>query len=518
MRHQRRQFRDRCPSISAAVLAAALVVPTASAAPFVVRAADVTIAQDTVFPGQKVTLTYSLIGPAANVAGGYTNVKVELLKDSVIAKTITIPAGSPGATPGPNTVELPMEQLPEGGPYTVRVTPTGAAVTATDYLRVSNPNDPNTQFVGPRGVDVNRIAGHPAFGRIYVTEGTGGLTKNRVTRDGVYALNADLSPAFPGAKATSDDIGDLGPWTGSTHSPFRVYVAPTGNVYITDAADAHPMVIRADADLNTFAPLFDRTGLVQEALGLVRNANGDPVFGDTTSIWMESSGANRKYYLAIQEMPPNSSVWEYSVPEGATPAPQPSIAVETGYAFNEWYTDFVKDAQGNFYVTNLQNTAKPAQKFVDGWDVHVLPAADPATTYYGIAIDEARDTILLASNDGRIMKTNKAFNSVTPLITGLGKEVRDVAMDADGWVYAVSTTDQTLSVFAPPGSYTGAGVAGAAARTLSVVGAPLAGDIWPVGPTGLFLGQNGNRYGDGKVDLNDAIYSLRVSAGLATLP
>ena len=44
------------------------------------------------------------------------------------------------------------------------------------------------------------------------------------------------------------------------------------------------------------------------------------------------------------------------------------------------------------------------------------------------------------------------------------------------------------------------------------------GSIAPVGTTGLFVGPNGHRYGDGKVTIEDAVIVLRVAAGLNQIP
>jgi streptogramin lyase len=47
---------------------------------------------------------------------------------------------------------------------------------------------------------------------------------------------------------------------------------------------------------------------------------------------------------------------------------------------------------------------------------------------------------------------------------------------------------------------------------------PVPGDIAPVGPGGLYIGPNGQSFGDGKIDLRDVVASLRVYAGLDALP
>jgi hypothetical protein len=47
---------------------------------------------------------------------------------------------------------------------------------------------------------------------------------------------------------------------------------------------------------------------------------------------------------------------------------------------------------------------------------------------------------------------------------------------------------------------------------------PIPGDISPVSDDGAYVGPNGHKYGDGKLDLTDAAYLLRVLSGLNTVP
>ena len=53
---------------------------------------------------------------------------------------------------------------------------------------------------------------------------------------------------------------------------------------------------------------------------------------------------------------------------------------------------------------------------------------------------------------------------------------------------------------------------------VKLVSGPVPGDVAPVSDTGLFIGPNGHRYGDGILSMEDAAYTLRVLAGLNAIP
>jgi streptogramin lyase len=495
----------------AAVFAAA-VATSAFAGVFTSRVGNVQLSHTLLYTNQELILSYELSGTAIGTTG-LSGVAVELLKSGSPVKTYNFAPGAPGTLPGANVVRLPLADVPAGGPYEVRVK-TAGAITLADYTRVSDPGDPNVQFVSVRGLDVNRNVGSAAYGRIYVTEGTGGPTKGRNVVDGVYVLNPDLTPTFPTVMLPAATAG----WTGSTHSPFRVYIGPDSTVWLTDAADAHPMVYFADPDLTTITPLFATppSGGTKKSDGLILDAGNAEVFGDTTSIWIEGSGATRKVYCAIQEIQPRDSVFMYEIPEGESMVSQvPTLVADPPVSGSTvWYNDFVRDSAGNTYVVNI--STPQAWKFDStGALVATLEIGSGSA---GICIDEAKDVILLCTQDGRVMKTNKEFATAEPLLTGLGAINRDVAVDGEGWIYVANETDHALHVFAPAGTYTVVPGTATAAQTLTVGAQPPAGDIAPVSPAGLYVGPTGQRYGDGKVDLADAAWSLRVFAGLNTLP
>lgn len=468
----------------------------AHAGQLAIRVSDVALSQNVIYAGQTVDLTYTLAGSGMGITGGLVDVKIEFLQGATVAKTITLTPGTTGTATGANTVVLSASDIPAGGPFSVRVSASGGSVSGTDYFQVSSLNDPYMQFYNPRGVDVNRVTGSPYLGRIYVTEGGGGSTTHRTTIDGVYVLNPDLSPAFPAPKATSALIGALGPWGGTANSPYRPVVGPDGLLYISDGSDAHGGVYVADPDVNTVQSLFAypaEGGPTRDSNGVVSDLSGNPLNGSTTTVWIEGSGAGRTIFTMDEDLYTGNAMLKRVVPAGTTNSTALPEFVLGPMGF--WEMDMVKDSAGNIYA--VSTTANEAIKYnSDG--VEVARLGDTGAGYFGIDIDDARNMVLLSTNDGRIIKTDKSFTTPTPLLTGLGTNVRDVAIDKEGWIYTLSSSSERLVVFAPPGTYPIAGGNASAAGTIQVGGGGLAGDV----------------DNDGKVTVKDAAIVIRIASGL----
>lgn len=515
-----RHCANRCASLLAVSTLLLTAGATVYAGTFAIKVSNVSLGLGILYPGQSTSLSYSLSGSGANVAGGIANVKIQFLTGTTVAKTITINGGDVGARPGANTFTINAADIPSGGPYTVRVTATGGSVVAADYVKVSSTTDPFLQFYNPRGVDVNRITGDANKGRIYVTEGGGGPTPNRTTVDGLYILNPDLTPTFSNPKATNADIGTVyGPWGPTSNSPFRPYVMPDGNILIPDSSDAHCGLFAADANGDNFKAFFaypfppggSRTN---DALSIVYDSLGNALYGSTASVWIEGTGAGRILYAGGEDLSPGNSIQKYAVGTGTQDLATIPTAFTTFSALN-WYLDFVRDSAGNTYL--VSDAVNDANKLdASGNPIATLPST--GTAYLGMCIDDTRNIILIGGEDGTVYKTTKTFDTVTPLFTGLGVNVRDVAIDAEGWIYALDSGDTFLHVWAPAGTYAVPNGTTDSAQTLTIVGSPTPGDVSPVGASGLFVGPNGKRYGDGKVNVQDAVAVLRIAAGLDQVP
>lgn len=480
------------------------------------KVTDVQIAPPEINTQSSVTVSYRLSGSGFGIPGGLSGVNVELMSSGSVVKAFHYYPGEPGGWQGLNTISLTPADLPPPGTYTVRVSAQGIDATAPDYVRISDPANPDLQFANPRGVDVNRVPGSLFQGRIYVTEGAGGTTANRTTVDGVYVLNPDLTPAFPQPKATSALIGSLGPWGSSANSPYRPYVDTEGKVYITDVSDPHAGLFVADGNVDNVSAFFAYPyppGGSRSSAGLVKVSSGASVYGGTSGIWVEGAGATRDVYTTDEDVPPGNSIWKRTVPAGAlNNAVRPTLVATPAGA--DWVADLVRDSAGNTFAVSL--ATDDARKFdASGALVATLPST--GTGYYGICIDEPNGALYLATNDGRILRTDLALSEPEVIWYGSGAAVRDVSFDAEGWLFALNGTDKRLDVLAL-GDFIVADASATSPGTLTIQRAPIPGDIAPVGPAGLYAGENGQRYGDDKVDVSDAVYILRLVHGLAPEP
>lgn len=504
------------PGLMAAILFLGVAGP-ASCGDLRISVTNVSLTRATASPSVGVTLSYTLSGDGLNVPGALQSVDITFAPAAGAAKTITRYPGEAGAVPGANTVPFYGADLPAPGNYTVSVIANGVNVSATDYFEVSTPDDSNLNFTNANGIDINRVPGGVHHGLIYVAEGAAGTIGTRSTQEGVYVLKSDLSPMYTTPRAANADIGTLGPWAASVNSPFRVHVAPDEQVYITDASDPHSALFVATADVTNVQPVFAYPappGGSRAGSGLVKNSGGTSIYGSTSSVWVEGTGSTRTVFTTDEDLSPANSLWKRTIPAGATAtAVAPTLVASLTGA--TWIQDFVRDSLGNSYV--VSTTKDDARKF--GSAGSLMATLPPNSTgYYGISIDEPRDYLFLSTMDGRVFRATTAFNESEAVIEGLGSPVRDVATDAEGWVYALDGGNQRLRAFAGPGDYTIAGGTAVAQTTLEVTPDPLPGDIAPVGPTGIYISSKGVRYGDGKVDLLDAAYIAEMAMGLIAAP
>lgn len=501
------------PALGAAIVCLAAISYSAQAGDLRISVNNVALSSASASPTTGVTLSYTIGGDGMNVPGALQSVDIKFTPVAGPAKTITRYPGETGALPGPNAVPFYGPDLPLPGVYTVSVAANGVNVSATDYFEVSAADDANLKFTNANGIDINRVPGGVHHGWMYVAEGAAGTIGTRTTQEGVYLINSDLTPRSTTPRATNSDIGTLGPWAASVNSPFRVHVAPDEQVYITDSSDAHSALFVATPDVLNVQPVFAYpapAGGSRATSGVVKNSSGVSLYGSTSSVWVEGTGTTRTIYTTDEDLSPANSLWKRTVPAGAT-ATAVAPALVASFTGSTWIQDFVRDSLGNSYL--VSSTKDDAHKFgLTGLLLATLPPN--STGYFGISIDEPRDYLFLSTTDGRVFRTTTAFNESEAVIEGLGSPVRDVATDAEGWVYALDGGNQRLRAFAGPGDYTIAGSTAQAPSTLQVTPDPLPGDIAPIGPSGIYTGSGGVHYGDGKVDLLDAIAVAEKALGL----
>jgi hypothetical protein len=147
----------------------------------------------------------------------------------------------------------------------------------------------------PRGVDVNRNANSPYFGRVYAAVFGGGL----------YVMNADLSLAFPSVKSAGVS------WVGNGFSPYRLSVADDDYVMVGDssysgsgAGNGNEAVWRIDPNADTnqvfLGPVGFTNGLnagvhstiASRPVLLGNPQTGNAVLLDVDGDWTAGNGRN----------------------------------------------------------------------------------------------------------------------------------------------------------------------------------------------------------------------------------
>lgn len=328
-----------------------------------------------------------------------------------------------------------------------------------------------TNFYGPRGVDVNRNPATANFGRIYVSESTGGTTTaGRTLTEGVFILNADVTDAVG-----QGNTGRKGGLTfGTTNSPFRVTIGPDDNVYLTDWSDSNSALIVGDPDFSSAAFLLANNN--RQASGKCDN------HGSIPTVYVEGTGAGRVVYTMDEDFDAGSdpnhggigSILRYDVGNATNYTGQPSIVYDDGAqgAFKgniqNYYDDMVRASDGTWWVSQdrsggtADTLTSLMQISADGstvlWksvpDLAANSLNDPVRRTRGIAWDPVHDWLVLGTyNAGKILIFDDDTKSVLYTITfASNATVRDVAVDAAGNIYAVDNITEWLRIWSPPDS------------------------------------------------------------------
>jgi hypothetical protein len=365
--------------------------------------------------------------------------------------------------------------------FTSPLAPNSAAVlqisTDTNLLRFNN----------PRGLAVNTDPASPYFGRVYVANMsvTNSPPFARPVGDGIYVLNSDLSDAL--GQGDTALTGGLDFTQSVTASPFRLTIGRDGNLYISDWSDATGSVYVTDPDVSAASG--------QNVLG--GPAGGpfpvtvDRIHGSIGGLWVEGSLVNGDLTVFtvdedLQSDPATStatqrqSLWRHDI-GGALPGPFVMPTRIAGHANSFLGTvgnqvmDLDRSTNGNFFVSNYRSSGGEANVWmVDPnsgaivWSSLVESRAlVPGTPDFlraagGIAVSPLGDYLAVMNIETNGIAIVPLTNGVPDLTNrmyfqGMGTnspQGREVAFDAAGNLYAVSSSAGLLRVFSPGGTST----------------------------------------------------------------
>jgi hypothetical protein len=332
---------------------------------------------------------------------------------------------------------------------------------AAGWTQISDDTLTQSKYYSPHGVAVNQNPASVNFGRIYVSEGLGGAVGagGRTTTDGLYVMGADQSDIL--SQGDTAATGGIDWSVGGSNSPFKISVAPDNSVYIADWSDGHSGLWRAPADVSGPFPNVlaneNRT-----SSGLTDN------HGSIPSVWVEGTGAGTQVYTLDEDFDlggTTGSVLRYDVGTATDYNGQPVEQTQDGTdIILNLRADVVRDEDGSWWIAQYRFTESPdapsLTRFLDGGTAPVYnSAADDdlpllATNYGNLDIHNGWDLLALgARSDSGVYILDISDPDNPALLDTVPQSgfTQDVAFDAAGNLYVVSSSSETLRIWSPGG-------------------------------------------------------------------
>ena len=325
--------------------------------------------------------------------------------------------------------------------------------------------------------------------------------------EGIYGLNPDFSTTSLGTAPltggivfepnTSTATADLLAING-TDSPYRLVVGPGGDLFISDFSKTKGTVWKTNADVADGKNIFDGpTGSVYP-IGGVTGTNGlhgsiaaavvtGSEAGNDLQVWVVDQDLQTNKTTATQTM--RNSIWKWDM--AADPLPMVNAPVlftstapgvgpnDAGIGFAAQTTDLTRSVDGTFY--KLQRRAAGIESAVFAINALGVPVpSHPTITASGsrdafraasgetTALDPFLEAVACdISSDNWLAILRRADNAISLVRADLGVldfsshillyptpttvAGRDIAFDAAGNLYVLSSGQALLRVYAPGG-------------------------------------------------------------------
>lgn len=271
----------------------------------------------------------------------------------------------------------------ESGTYSYRITCKGDAVVG-EPVQVSTKGDALLEIANSRGIAIDNNPSSPYFGRIYVTSiQANGKTGSRMGT-GIYILGADCSD-ISGQGSTPYAGGES--WSGNS-SPYRLTVAPNGDVYVCDWSDIHSGVWVMDpaAPESNWRAVF---GGSRNGVGLA-SENGVGIHGSIPGLFVTGTGAETKLYTLDEdyEGSEDPAAWymlRYDIGEQTEAwafAPSREYAVDKNY-LKYGNQDIAYDGRGGAWITQQDEKSAPSYAIHINLESGKVDYAAPTTIFGG---------------------------------------------------------------------------------------------------------------------------------------
>ena len=333
------------------------------------------------------------------------------------------------------------------------------------WTQISDDNDNTSKYYLPRGVAVNRNPASPYFGWMYAGNATAGATgSGRTVGDGLYVMSADQADVT--SQGDTEYTGGIDWTSGGSSSPFKLTTGPDGSVYIADWSDGHSGLWRAPGDLSGTYPNvlgnYNRDGS-----GLCDN------HGSIPSVWVEGTGAGTTVYTLDEDLDLGGtpgSVLRYDVGTATDYNGMPVEQTQDGTdVILNMRSDVVRDEDGSWWIAQYRYTESAAvpslMRFLDGASSPAFNSGEEQTpedlvldlAYGNVDIHDQLDLLIMGCRSGGgvfVLDISDPDNPVILDIIPQSSYTQDVAFDAAGNVYVMSSSTETLRIWSPGGSWT----------------------------------------------------------------
>jgi hypothetical protein len=369
--------------------------------------------------------------------------------------------------------------IPTGGTIASAATGLSVASAASGFNPISDDSNPLDRFNSPRGVSVSVNPGATNFGTVYIANSAAGTTTGviRTLGDGLYAMNSDQTDAFGYGDSAQDPGNSFDTLGASANSPFKLYAATNGEVYVADFSDANSDVYRENFNL-TAPP--DGVQVFSVVGGPTTLPPGQ-THGSPMAVYTEGSlaGGDLTVYTTDEDLRTSptgtddrGSLWQYPINAGPLPsAVAPTRVNQAVLMVPLAAVDLQRGRDGKWYAAQNRAAGNEAGLFVlDANGATLFDSLSASRTLLGnpTAPDILRNIQGMSVSEDQkwlALMLNNSDVAVLPLVNGLpdianrlvvdtGTDVnsgRDISFDAAGNIHYVSSGQALYRVLSPGG-------------------------------------------------------------------
>ncbi|MGN0187732.1 MAG: InlB B-repeat-containing protein [Paludibacteraceae bacterium] len=424
------------------------------AEPTLVQGADIYASELQISKSDK-TYTFSFL-----INENATDVELQLLYENELVFRKSYSAQTKGEVSiqlDETEIEWPDFHIATDMTWAVKVT-----ARSVNVVTLLNDESQHYQLYASYGLGIDCNSENATFGHIYALNSIAGTcAAGRTTAQGLFAYKADMSPI--NSSAYTGGIT----W-GAKNSPYRLSVAPDGDVYLCDWSDAHSGVWVADAKnlSGSFAPLFSANSTLSS--GIAKTTIGDTIHGSISSCCVLGVGADKVLYTLDEDYIAQGktlNILKYNIGENSSWSQAPS-----GFAFRNingfvvnGNVDIAPDGNNGWWIMQYRY----AEKLNEPALIHVNAEGTPDFTTgaellignsYNGALGVSADCRRIATSsstgiavwdvifdaEGQVEGLNLAYQINKDVYDGLGTKVNDIAFDPAGNLYYVCSNTERL--------------------------------------------------------------------------